>query len=32
MRLPHVQGDLSRINVDPAALPKIRERWQPQIS
>ncbi len=32
MQLPHVQGDLSRVNIDPAALATIRERWQPQAS
>ncbi len=32
MQLPHVQGNLSRVNIDPAALATIRERWQPQAS
>ncbi len=32
MQLPHVQGNLSRVNIDPAALATIRERWQPQVS
>ena len=27
MALPHVNGDLSRVNVDPRALNKIEARW-----
>ena len=27
MALPHVDGDLGKVNVDPQALPRLRSRW-----
>jgi alkane 1-monooxygenase len=28
MQLPHVKGDLDKVNVDPDALPSLRRKWQ----
>ena len=32
LRLPHIQGDLEKVNIDPDALPSIRRKWQPAAS
>ncbi len=29
LQLPHIQGDLDKVNIDPDALPSIRRKWQP---
>jgi alkane 1-monooxygenase len=32
MQLPHIRGDLDKVNVHPNALPALREKWQPAAS
>jgi alkane 1-monooxygenase len=32
MAIPHISGDLSKVNIDPKNEAKIREKWENQAS